>query len=116
MQRHDLTIKRLSASDSLEDLLLQSEYSLLFFSASWCGPCQSMSPIVEEVAGLMNKRVSIIKLDVDTCSNYANEYGIRSVPTLFLVKNDEIIAQHVGGIAKSQLIQWLEQFTPSHSI
>ncbi|PKG38046.1 thioredoxin family protein [Psychromonas sp. Urea-02u-13] len=114
MSNHAMTIKPLSATDSLEALLAQHEYSLLFFSASWCGPCQSMTPIVAEVASMMSKRINVIKLDVDTSAKYAEEYAIRSVPTLFVVKNDEIIAQCVGGLAKSKLTQWLTQLTESH--
>lgn len=60
-----LTMQPLAATDSLEDLLNQHEYSLLFFSASWCGPCQSMTPIVADVAGMMSERFNTIKLDVD---------------------------------------------------
>lgn len=105
-------MKQLTSVDSLDTLLSQHEYSLLFFSASWCGPCQSMTPIVEGVASIMmSERFNTIKLDVDISPTHAADFGIRSVPTLLLVKNDEIIAQQVGGVPRQQLMQWLEQHT-----
>lgn len=103
-------MKQLNSSDSLDNLLSGHEHSLLFFSASWCGPCQSMTPVVENVSKAMHERLSFIKIDVDASQNDAIDYGIRSVPTLLLVKNNEIIAQQVGGIPPAQLMQWLDQY------
>lgn len=104
-------MKQLTSADSLDDLLSQHEYSLLFFSASWCAPCKAMTPVVLAVSSMMGERLNTIKIDVDSSASSAEEYGIRSVPTLILVKNDEIIAQQVGGLPPSQLMQWLEQNT-----
>jgi len=103
-------MKQLTANDSLDDLLLEHEHSLLFFSASWCGPCQSMTTVVENVSNAMNQRLNTIKVDVDASQHDAMDYGIRSVPRLLLVKNNEIIAQQVGGMPPVQLMQWLEQY------
>ena len=103
-------MKQLTPANSLNDLVLPEEHSLLFFSASWCAPCKSMTPVVESVSNLLGSRVNTIKIDVDASENDARDYGIRSVPTLVLVKNDEIIAQQVGGLAPQQLTQWLEQY------
>jgi thioredoxin 1 len=102
-------MKLLTSEDSIDELLSKHEYSLLYFTASWCGPCKSTSPIVEGVSVLMNERLNTIKVDVDSMQNVAGDYGIRSVPTLMLVKNEEIIDQRVGGLPSQQLIQWLEQ-------
>lgn len=104
-------MKQLTSADSIDDLLSGHQYSLLYFTASWCGPCKSMSPIVERVSGLMSDRFNTIKVDVDSMANVATDYGIRSVPTLMLVKNDEIIDQRVGGLPPQQIMQWLEQLT-----
>jgi thioredoxin 1 len=104
-------MKQLTSADSLDELLSQHEFSLLYFSASWCGPCKSMSPIVEGVSGMMNGSFNTIKVDIDQLPTFASDYGIRSVPTLILVKKGEIIDQHVGGLPPQQLMQWLEQLT-----
>ena len=104
-------MKQLTSADSLDTLLSQHEYSLLFFSASWCGPCKSMTPVVAGVSNMMSERFNTIKLDVDNSPTYAADFGIRSVPTLVLVKNEEVIAQRVGALPPQQLMQWLEQLT-----
>ena len=104
-------MKQLTSADSIDDLLSQHQYSLLYFTASWCGPCKSMSPIVEDISGLMNGRFNTIKIDIDNMANVAADYGIRSVPTLMLVKNNEIIDQRVGGLPPQQTMQWLERLT-----
>jgi len=70
-----------------------------------------MSPIVEGVSAMMSDRFNTIKVDIDNLANIAADYGIRSVPTLMLVKNDEIIDRRVGGLPPQQLMQWLEQLT-----
>jgi len=102
---------QLTSADVLDDLLAQHEYSLLFFSASWCGPCKAMKPTVEGVSSIMNERFNTIKIDVDISPINAADYGIRSVPTLMLVKNNEIISQQVGSIPVQQMMQWLEPLT-----
>jgi len=104
-------MKQLTSADSIDGLLSQHEYSLLYFSASWCGPCKSMSPIVEGVSSMMSDRFNTIKVDIDNLASVAADYGIRSIPTLMLIKNEEIIDQRVGGLPPQQLMQWLEQLT-----
>jgi len=70
-----------------------------------------MSPIVEGVSDLMSDRFNTIKIDVDNSQNDAADYGVRSVPTLMLLKNDVVIDQQVGGLPPQKLMQWLEQLT-----
>lgn len=64
----------------------------LYFSAAWCGPCQSLAPIMEEV----NNSVPVQKVDVDTESELAAEYNIRSVPTVVLLIEDKPVRRYVG--------------------
>lgn len=106
-------MKQLTSANAINDLLSQHEYSLLYFSASWCGPCKSMSPMIEGVANMMKERFNTIKIkiDIDNVPTIAADYGIRSVPTMMLVKHDEIIDQRIGGLPPQQLMQWLEQRT-----
>jgi len=104
-------MKQLTSANSIDELLSEHDYSLLVFSASWCGSCKSMSPIVEEVSSMMSDRFNAIKVDVDDSPSHAADYGIRSVPTMVLVNNDEIISQHVGVMPPQKLMQWLEQLT-----
>lgn len=102
-------MKQLTSANAIDDLLSQHEYSLLYFSASWCGPCKSMSPIVEGITSAMENRLNTIKIDIDSFPIVAADYDIRSVPTMMLIKHNEIIDQRVGGLSPHQLMQWLEQ-------
>lgn len=104
-------MKQLTSDESIEDFLSQQEPLLLYFSASWCGPCRTMGPVIEEVSSVMSERFNTIKVDVDKLPTIAADYGIRSVPTVMLVKHNEIIDQRVGGLRPQQLMQWLEQRT-----
>jgi len=104
-------MKLLTPADDIDKLISEHENSLLYFTATWCGPCKSMSPIVEDVSGLMQDRFNTIKVDIDSMRSIAADFGVRSVPTLMLVRNDLIIDQRVGGLPPQQLIQWLEQHT-----
>lgn len=104
-------MKQLTSAENLDDFVSKDGFSLLFFSASWCGPCQQMKPVVEGVASMMSDRFNTIRLDVDQSPHAAAEYGIRSVPTLMLVKDDQIMAQQVGAVPPQQLMQWLNQRT-----
>lgn len=60
---------------------------------------------------MMRDRFNTIKIDIDSVPTMAADYGIRSVPTMMLVKDNEIIDQRVGGLPPQQLMQWLEQHT-----
>lgn len=104
-------MKQLASTQSLDDLVAKHEYSLLLFSASWCGPCKAMSSVVEGVSDLISDRVNAIKIDVDKSTHEASDYGIRNVPTLMLVKNNEIVAQQIGALPPAQFVQWLTENT-----
>ncbi len=64
----------------------------LLFSASWCGPCQTLKPVMEQVS----KTIPVTKIDVDTDAQTVSDYGIRSVPTVVLVKNGREVKRFLG--------------------
>ncbi len=74
------------------------------FSATWCGPCKKIAPIIEELADEYAGRVNICKCDVDDNDELTNKYGIRNVPTVLFIKNGEIVDKHVGAAAKSVFV------------
>ncbi|MGK2946038.1 MAG: thioredoxin TrxA [Candidatus Malihini olakiniferum] len=94
--------------DSFETDVLQAEGSTLVdFWAEWCGPCNMIAPILNEVSEEFEGRVTVAKLNIDKNPATAQKYGIRSVPTLLLLKNGEVAAKRVGALSKRQLKEFL---------
>ena len=77
---------------------------LVDFYATWCGPCQTLSPIVQQVAKELGDQVKVIKVDVDRNPAAAQQFQIRSVPTLLLFKGGRILWRKAGLMTKRELI------------
>ena len=82
---------------------------LVDFYADWCGPCQSLAPVVAGLAEDYADRVAVRKVDVDTAGELAGRYGVRSIPTVMLFQDGEVVATHIGAASKSALAQLLER-------
>lgn len=82
--------------------------SIMYFTATWCGPCRAFGPIVNEVQNELG--VNVQKVDIDQNQNLAMEYHISSVPCLVFLKDGMPIHRHVGVCSKSQLIQKINMF------
>jgi thioredoxin 1 len=97
------------SDNSFESDVLKSEKPVLVdYWAEWCGPCKMIAPILEEVSGEYNEKLTIAKLDVDANQNTSTKYGIRGVPTLMLFKDGDVVATHVGALTKSQLTTFID--------
>jgi thioredoxin 1 len=82
---------------------------LVDFWAPWCGPCQMVAPIVEELAKEFNGRVKFAKINVDENPKTPPLYGIRAIPTLILFKKGEVVEKIIGLLPKDQLKSKLEK-------
>jgi thioredoxin 1 len=82
---------------------------LVDFWATWCGPCRSISPIIEELAKEFTGRVKVTKLNVDESPATPSQYGVRGIPTLILFKGGKILDQIVGSVPKARLITMIEK-------
>jgi len=82
---------------------------LVDFWATWCGPCRSISPIVEELAKEFSGRVKVTKLNVDESPATPSQYGVRGIPTLILFKGGKIFDQIVGAVPKARLKALIEK-------
>lgn len=88
--------------------LVSDEFVLVDFFATWCGPCKMLGPVLED---LSNDRadIKIVKVDIDQSRSLAREYGVMSVPTLFLFKNGQIVSQKSGYMPKEMLTNWINE-------
>ena len=95
--------------DSFESDVLNSDKPVLVdFWAEWCGPCRMVEPVVEELADEYEGKAKIGKVNVDENPQISMKYGIRSIPSLLIFKNGEVVDQIVGAVPKSRLKKQLD--------
>lgn len=94
---------------SFKDIIKGETPVLVDFYATWCGPCQTMMPIIDEVKSVLCDGVRVLKVDVDKNHEAAAKYKVRSVPTLLLFKNGEIVYRGAGLHSRNDLISLIEK-------
>lgn len=90
---------------TFNELIEQEMPVLVDFHADWCGPCKMQDPILEKIAKEIKGKAKIIKIDVDKNQAVASKYQVRSIPTLILFKNGQIMWRQAGVANEDQLLE-----------
>lgn len=95
--------------ETFQDIIQGEKPVLVDFYATWCGPCKSMSPIVESVGKEVQGRARVLKIDVDKNQALANQFQIRAVPTFVIFKKGQVVWRQPGGADKNTLLVQIQQ-------
>lgn len=91
-----------------KDKVLGSEVPVLVdFWAEWCGPCKAIGPAIEQLAGEVDGKAKVYKVDVDSDPDLASEYGVMSIPAVFVFKGGKVVDQQIGMASKEKYADML---------
>lgn len=97
---------------NLKDQISQSQEPVLVdFYADWCGPCQTMNPIIETVLDELEGKIKLLKINVDKHPQLSQQFAVRSIPHYILFKRGKILWRKGGLMTKKDLLQNLKGFT-----
>jgi thioredoxin 1 len=102
-------MKTVTSADFEAEVLKSDKPVLVDFFADWCPPCKQLSPILEKIAKEKAADLKIVKVDVDASPEIAKQYSIKSMPTLLIVRDGDVIAQKIGSAPKSEVVKWIDQ-------
>ena len=89
---------------TFQDIIQSEKPVLVDFFATWCGPCQTLGPILKEVKDSLGDRVSIIKIDVDKNQEIAARFQVKGVPTMMLFQNGKMLWRQSGVVDKNAIV------------
>ena len=100
------TVAATDATFSAE--VLESDIPVVVdFWAEWCGPCKQIAPALEELSDEFAGKVKVVKVDVDANPNAPAQFGVRSIPALFMFKDGAVISNKVGAAPKASIQSWM---------
>ncbi len=97
--------------ESFKDIIKSKKPTLVDFFATWCGPCKTMAPILDQLKKEMGDQVRILKIDVDRNPKVAAQFQVRGVPTFVLFKDGKAVWRQSGGMPKGVLKEAIRRFS-----
>ena len=101
-------IKNCNENDFEKEVLKSNLPVIVDFWAEWCGPCKMLTPILEELSNEMKNEINVVKVNLDDNQDLAMKYSIRSIPTLLLFKEGNLIDTKVGLLPKNEIVTWFK--------
>ena len=103
-----MAVVKLTAENFEKEVLQSEKLVLVDFYADWCGPCQMMGPVVEEISNEVND-AQVCKINIDEQMSIAQKYGVMSIPTFIVFKNGDVADKKMGAMPKSAVLSMLGQ-------
>ena len=97
-----------SSDDKFHEQISGSKLSLIQFSASWCGPCKQLKPIVEKISDDLSDKIDCYYHDIESQPNEPTKYSVRGVPTILLFKNEKLLDTKVGASSEKDLMEFIK--------
>jgi thioredoxin 1 len=105
-----MSVLHLTSENFKQEVLENEGVVLVDFWAPWCGPCQMVTPMMEEIAEEMGGKVKVGKVNVDEESSLGQEYEIMSIPAVFVFKNGEIVERLIGAMNKDSYVEAVKKY------
>lgn len=111
---------KLISGNQIDDVLKTNCFTLIKIEADWCGPCRSLTPIIEDVAFNLSEsdlkdKISFYKVDIDKDFTFAKKFRVMGVPTTLLLKSGLEVSRMVGLSGKDDFIRWIEESIKKHN-
>ena len=100
-------VKKINAEEFV-NVAKKDDVALVDFSATWCGPCKMLAPVLEDISKKLGDKVKFYNVDVDDAPELAAEYRVNSVPCVVMMKKGEFVDQSIGFKPAPMITSWIE--------
>lgn len=104
-----MRVKQIQDTTFDAEVLNSEKLVLVDFWAPWCGPCRMIAPVIDEVAKEYGESIKVVKVNTDENPSTAASYGIRSIPTLLIFNNGDIVDTIIGAIPKTTVVNRIQK-------